>query len=428
MPQPVSSAATVACELTGVGRGGVATVGLWTPVGDASSLYQDHVRPFFRPANPAAHPEPGRIVYGTWYGDGVPPETPAAGDAAAGDAAGGDAAATSAGESVVVTAADQRTVHVHCHGGRAAVEAILQAVESSGAVRCPWPEWLASTGMPLLEVEAREVLAAATTRATAAIAYDQVRGALRDAARRWQQGLHEDAEQLDAVRQEVRSVLGWKRVGQHLQTPWQVVLAGEPNVGKSSLMNALVGYDRAITFDSPGTTRDILSADTVLDGWPVQLSDTAGLRRAADSIEDEGVRRARQRIEDADLTLWIQDARHEEGPQTAAAEAESQHLIVRNKVDLLPADHDERRRACEPERSGGDDAVICISATAGWNLDGLIAAIVRRLVPQTPPPGQPMPVNARQEACLEAAAAADTAKEITTALERLIDGSLSRVN
>ena len=80
--------------------------------------------------------------------------------------------------------------------------------------------------------------------------------------------------------------------GRHLLTPFDVVLAGPANVGKSSLINALVGYNRAIVYDAPGTTRDVITAETAIDGWPVTLSDTAGLRDSDDPLEMAGVQTA----------------------------------------------------------------------------------------------------------------------------------------
>ncbi len=85
------------------------------------------------------------------------------------------------------------------------------------------------------------------------------------------------------------AVLRWTDLGTHLATPWRVVLAGAPNVGKSSLINALLGYGRAIVFDQPGTTRDVVTADAAIEGWPITLADTAGLHDASDATESAGI-------------------------------------------------------------------------------------------------------------------------------------------
>ena len=88
------------------------------------------------------------------------------------------------------------------------------------------------------------------------------------------------AADLQAAAARIREWLAWEDFGLHLTRPWNVVLAGRPNVGKSSLINALLGYTRSIVFDQPGTTRDVVTAATAIDGWPIELSDTAGLRES----------------------------------------------------------------------------------------------------------------------------------------------------
>ncbi len=108
-----------------------------------------------------------------------------------------------------------------------------------------------------------------------------------------------------AAREAVCQVLARWPIGSHLVEPWRVVLAGPPNVGKSSLVNALVGYQRAIVYDAPGTTRDMVTAITALEGWPVELCDTAGLRSSREAIEAEGVRLARQAAAAADALVLV---------------------------------------------------------------------------------------------------------------------------
>lgn len=201
------------------------------------------------------------------------------------------------GESVVVTPLSEGHFEIQCHGGAAAIERILQDLQTSGAVNSssdpPLPRrerWIA---------EATETLTRCQTMKTAAIAMDQVRGAFAD----WAEGL----ETMDAAarQQAIGPVMARARWTMRLDRPFDVVLVGPPNVGKSSLINALVGYERSIVMNQPGTTRDVLAAETVVDGWPIRFRDTAGLRDTEEAIEREGIERAKSSAADADLVLRI---------------------------------------------------------------------------------------------------------------------------
>src|SRR5690606_38488713 len=144
---------------------------------------------------------------------------------------------------------------------------------------------------------------------------------------------------LAQVAAEAADCLRFKSVGLHLDRPWRVVLAGPPNVGKSSLINAILGYRRSITLDQPGTTRDVLEAQTVIDGWPVRLSDTAGIRDAVEcEIESAGIELAHGELQTADLVLWIRDAaRFADADALPPPEGTvgRQVLEVVNKIDLV---------------------------------------------------------------------------------------------
>jgi tRNA modification GTPase len=121
-----------------------------------------------------------------------------------------------------------------------------------------------------------------------------------------------------------------------------VVITGRPNVGKSSLLNALCGTDRAIVHDRPGTTRDVVEATVEWAGIPVRLVDTAGLRAVADPVEREGVERSRSTLRGADRVLWVVDASAPPGPgdrEVAEVLEFSRVHLVLNKVDLLEEGH-----------------------------------------------------------------------------------------
>jgi len=130
------------------------------------------------------------------------------------------------------------------------------------------------------------------------------------------------------------------REGVVLRDGLTVVIAGPPNAGKSSLMNRLAGYEAAIVTRIPGTTRDALREHLSLDGLPVTLTDTAGLRVSEDPVEAEGVRRAQQAVERADRLLWMTDIRDDLTEALAVARGEvgedAALTVIQNKVDLVP--------------------------------------------------------------------------------------------
>ncbi len=144
-------------------------------------------------------------------------------------------------------------------------------------------------------------------------------------------------EKLDAIARQIDALQKRARTGTLLRDGMTLVIAGLPNAGKSSLMNALTGEDSAIVTHIPGTTRDVLRERIDLDGLPVHLIDTAGLRDTEDEVEKEGVRRAREQIARADHALWVFD--DETDPETkglahADLPAELPLTLVRNKTDL----------------------------------------------------------------------------------------------
>ena len=146
---------------------------------------------------------------------------------------------------------------------------------------------------------------------------------------------------------------------QRLRDGFTVVIAGPPNVGKSTLMNALAGRDVAIISAIPGTTRDLIEVFLDLRGYPVLLVDTAGIRDSLDPIEQEGVARARRRAKSADLVLWLNDAAGGEAPGLGGPT-----LAVRTKIDLVGAD---------APASGGP--ALAISAKTGAGVDRLLDAL-----------------------------------------------------
>jgi len=146
---------------------------------------------------------------------------------------------------------------------------------------------------------------------------------------------------LDGVTAAVNQVQQSARQGQLLREGLQVVIAGKPNAGKSSLLNALAGIERAIVTDIAGTTRDVLHEKITLNGLPITLTDTAGLRETGDIVEKEGIRRAIKEIEQADLLLLVYDLSQGEDPLKLAQEYFAEHIepkrlmLIGNKCDLM---------------------------------------------------------------------------------------------
>jgi tRNA modification GTPase len=222
-------------------------------------------------------------------------------------------------------------------------------------------------------------------------------------------------------------MLRWRELGLHLTRPWRVVLAGAPNVGKSSLINRLAGYERAIVSPHPGTTRDVVTMTTAIAGWPVELADTAGLRETADALESAGVALAAGAAEAADLVVVVADAREIAVEATASGvesilgpvARQARILRVYNKVDLLqPAVRQW------PAPTGG----IATSAVTGEGLAALMETIARTLVPVVPAAGQAVPFTQEQAARLETAQIAVVRREALAAevaLRGLVAGDAS---
>jgi tRNA modification GTPase len=279
------------------------------------------------------------------------------------------------------------SVEVHCHGGREVVRFLTDLLTARGLRPCPWEEFLSSAGMPAWQAEAAAALAHAPTVRTAAILLDQYHGAFAAALRGLLAAL--TAGDIVTAKTLASELSRNAPLGRHLTEPWRVAIAGAPNVGKSSLVNALAGYTRSIVDATPGTTRDVVTTRLALDGWPVELADTAGQRPQAGMLEGQGIALARQAVAAADLCLWLLDG--STAPLWPEAPASSVLLVV-NKTDLPPA----WDWAAAPE-------ALRISARTGAGLDALSAAISRRLVPQPPAPGAAVPFTVRQCAALEEA-------------------------
>ena len=308
-------------------------------------------------------------------------------------------------ESVVVLPISATHLEIHCHGGVAATTRIINDLRAFGAKElCEGEPW--DLEQPLLIREAQDVLSRCMTTETAAIALDQVRGSLLNWA---DEALKKASRKKDVVdvQQEAAEMVGLAKWSSRIDCRFDVVVLGAPNVGKSSLINAMVGYDRSITMDLAGTTRDVLHADTAMCGVPIRLSDTAGIRESSQPIESAGVAKAQDFAAKADLVLLIRD------PDTDFASVPAHWPVIRvlNKADLLSADADSKT----------SDATETIAIT-GHGINTLLEQIASKLV-AFPPTGSPLSLTERQTKVLRGITEANSNRQIQDLLIELINGS-----
>jgi len=282
---------------------------------------------------------------------------------------------------------------LHVHGGRAVVARALDAVLAVPGLRLAEPgefaqrafangkldltavEGLADLINAETEAQARQALAQA--EGSARILYDGWREQLLRALALTEAGLDfaDEADvaanvavEADAIAAHLVTAIGAHladRRGERLRDGFRVVIAGAPNAGKSSLLNALARRDVAIVAAEPGTTRDAIEVHLDLAGLPVIVTDTAGLREAEGTVEKEGIRRALARIEEADLVLWVVDALAPQWPGRAPhITAKNPQITALNKIDLAPS------------LTGGD---VRISATTGAGLEALVTLLTGRV-------------------------------------------------
>lgn len=395
LSRPAASAAfpslgkePVAYLMTARGRGAVATIRL-----EGAGATEQFIRSdLFQPLNSldlrsaSVH----RVIYGVW-GSELP-------------------------EDVVVVRVGDDAWEVHGHGGRTAPERIVNDLGVHGFRRADSIEARIQRSSRMV-VELQQAVEQATTVRTLGWLLRQLDAWPVSLA--WLRSrldrIEAETRDWDAIEAVVQSTLRWSAFGQHLLEPHQIVLLGRPNAGKSSLINALLGYARSIVNETPGTTRDVVTSEAVFDGWPVQLSDTAGLRDATDELEQRGIDRARSRIRSADLLLLVID-------RSVPPTSEDQTLlnewpearIIAHKADLKDAWGDRfPRRALE------------VSSVSGAGLEALMSEIVQSLVPEEPSLDQLLVVLPRHEHCLrklQAAIACRDAAAARQAVDELQNG------
>jgi len=314
---------------------------------------------------------------------------------------------------------------LHLHGGRAVAAAVLDALAGIEGLRAAeageFTRRAFENGrIDLAEAEGLADLLAAETQSQRRAALAMAGGALGRKVEPWRRRVLELAaaleaaldfsdegevgeawppgwtDRLDSLAGEIEAVLR-QPPAERLRDGVRVVIAGPPNAGKSSLLNALAQRDAAITSALPGTTRDVIEAPVAIGGLPFLLVDTAGLRESQDEIETIGVGRARTSVESADILLWLGDA----------ADAPPGAMLIQPKCDL-------------PGIAG--DGRIRVSALTGEGIDTLVAAVTGRARGLLPADGE-VAVNARHRAALHQALAllreAACARDMLVAAEAL---------
>ncbi|MGY4510717.1 tRNA uridine-5-carboxymethylaminomethyl(34) synthesis GTPase MnmE [Bradyrhizobium sp. USDA 3650] len=270
------------------------------------------------------------------------------------------------------SATGEDVAEFHVHGGRAVLAALFAAISVIPKTRAAEPGEFTRRAfengkLDLTEAEGLDDLIHADTDRQRRQALRQLQGLLGNRARDWRERIIDASALIEAgidfsdegdvpaelmapavkaigaLHAEIAEVLAAQGQAERLRDGLVVAIAGEPNVGKSTLINQLARRDVAIVSPHAGTTRDVIEVQLDLDGYPVTVIDTAGIRETDDPVEQEGVRRARARAEDADLVLWLVEAGRAVDPAAIPSLGKSGNAgscsggsvwIVRNKIDL----------------------------------------------------------------------------------------------
>jgi tRNA modification GTPase len=291
------------------------------------------------------------------------------------------------------SATGEDVAEFHIHGGRAVLAALFASLSAFADARAAEPGEFTRRAfengkLDLTEAEGLDDLIHADTDRQRRQALRQLKGLLGDRARDWRKQIIEASALIEVgidfsdegdvpaeliapalarvkvLLGEIEEVLAAQGQSERLRDGLVVAISGPPNVGKSTLMNQLARREVAIVSPHAGTTRDVIEVQLDLDGYPVTVIDTAGIRETDDPVEQEGVRRARARAAEADLVLWLADAPHEK----ILHESGVPTWTVRTKIDL-----DARTSEAGEQRKNFD---FGISASRGDGIKELVAALV----------------------------------------------------
>lgn len=297
----------------------------------------------------------------------------------------------STGEDLLVVRSGPDQYEIQCHGSQAVIDAITSDLENQGVSPLPADAEIGATEENvgrLFRSEIELLLNQAKTERTALLLLEQWK-LFPPAA--------EQLEKLDAAerRKVIEVMLSHASFGLNIHRTRSVVLCGRPNAGKSSLINRVLGFQRAIVNPTPGTTRDVVSEGSAVDGWPVEFSDTAGLRETDGQIEKMGIEKAVEMIESADVVVGVVD-----GVESEESIEFSPDIVVINKSDLVEAANLKSITKTVSDRFP-DALCLATSATTGTGTEELLAAIAKTLCPALPPADQAYPVTRAQVDWLE---------------------------
>lgn len=336
---------------------------------------------------------------------------------------------------------------LHVHGGRAVVEGVLSALNTIGGLRPAEPGEFTRRAfdagkLDLTQAEALADLVDADTRAQARQALRQMGGALKTRYEDWRDRLIKALAHLEAVidfpdedlpestaqalwatvealEKDIKAHLADDGRGERLRTGVHVAIIGPPNAGKSSLLNLIAQRDAAIVSETAGTTRDVIEVHLDLDGYPVLIADTAGLRDAQDAIEDEGIRRARLRADQADVVVAVFDgATYPDRDPTTVSLLDENAIALVNKSDLL-----DQAREQEIDVEDSWRKTHFISVKDGFGVDLFLSNLKQR-VASLCDAGTEAPITRTRhrhalEECVSALARAQTADLSELAAEDL---------
>jgi tRNA modification GTPase len=330
----------------------------------------------------------------------------------------------------------ETVVELHCHGGVVAVGRVLELVLRSGARRALPGEFsqraFLNGRLDLTRAEAISAMITARSRRSAQLAMAGIDGGLQRRITALRNRLLDQLAELEArvdfeddlppldgpavaatigeVLAELERMVAEARQGELLRQGLRVAIVGQPNVGKSSLLNLLTRRQRAIVTDLPGTTRDLLECELVLQGVPITLLDTAGIRPTSDPIEQLGIERSRQALASADLVLLLFDlsagwSEADAGLRSSVPEG-TPLLVVGNKADVLDVGSEE---SIQPP------AQVHLSALSGAGEEALVAAMLR-CCGAVPAEGLQQALNERQR---------DLAAVAATSLAQVLEAASS---